>query len=165
MTRALFIAGPRELRKIEEAGGFEGRDGGVSMLTEDEAEQARIAIKQVHAATRRGDRLAADHWLKIAERIAAAYAARPQLPKENEEVLRAELRARVARFCDMSNEITRWEWERDVHAEYSARAAREGLPAPPPLRPCPYNDSALERVARGEVVPELVQVRREGPSS
>ncbi len=116
-------------------------------------DEARFALRRARDASRRADYAEADRWTKLAERQAAAaerLAAMPPDPEsvEGEEALRAEIRARVARFVDMSNEVQEWEYEKRMHEAYAARAAREGLPPPEPLRPCPHTEADLETWAK-----------------
>jgi flagellar biosynthesis GTPase FlhF len=116
----------------------------------DERKQAKHALKQASSAARRGDRAEAERWSKIAERLTATAERLAALPPEEnsweeDEKMREEIRGRIARLCAIDREIREWEYEAEIHAAYTERAAREGLPPAPPLRPRPHTEGFLEQ--------------------
>jgi len=129
--------------------------------------ECAAALKQASRAAKRGDFTAADRWTKLAERHVATaerLAATPadQPSPEEEAAICAEIRARIERYVEASHGIDRWEFERDIHEEYTARALREGLPMPPPLREAPFTEQDLERIARTRI-DELLPYARKTP--
>lgn len=75
---------------------------------------AQTALKQSFRAAKRGDLAGAERWSKAAERLAAAAERLAALPPEvsdveNEEALRAEIRARLRRIAEA--ECRRQGWE------------------------------------------------------
>ncbi len=121
------------------------------METDDARRAGESALKQARRAAKQGDLAACEKWSKNAERMALAAEKLAALPPpadsyENEEELRAELRARLARYVEAAHETRRWENERDAHALASAAALAAGREPPPPLPPCPHD---LEAIARG----------------
>ncbi len=118
-------------------------------------EEAAHALQQAQRAARRGDVAGAERWSKTAERMAAAAqrladAPAPVSDWREDEARRAELRARIAKFCDCDRQIQIWDAERDVHANAVGQAMLTGAPMPPPLRPCPADETDLERIILGK---------------
>lgn len=114
---------------------------------------AASALKQAERAARKGDLALAERWSKVAAQTTAAaerLAALPPEPDscEDDEALRAEIRERLRRIVEVDYEMRAWDYERQIYDEYVERAAREGLPPAPPLRPCPYDGFQLEIYAR-----------------
>ena len=75
---------------------------------------AQTALKQASRAAKRGDLAAAERWSKTAERLAAAAERLAALPPEvsdveNEEALRAEIRARLRRIAEAEYRREGWE--------------------------------------------------------
>ena len=108
----------------------------------DDNKHSDHALRQAERAAKRGDLAAAERWTKIAaqnQRQWEQFHARPVSPNcyEEEEAIRAELHRRLARFIGSSNDIYRWEVERDIYIEWVKRAEEAGGPMPPPLRPHP----------------------------
>ena len=126
------------------------------MQTVDDARNAgESALKQARRAAKQGDLAACEKWSKNAERMALAAEKLAALPPpqdsyENEEALRAELRARLARYAEAAHENERWENERDAHALATAAALAEGREPPPPLESRPRD---LDAIMRGRAPP------------
>ena len=85
-------------------------------------QECAYALQQAQKAARRGDIAGAERWSKTAERMAAAVRRLADAPApvpdwEGEQARRAELRARIAKFCDCDRQIQIWDAERDVHAD------------------------------------------------
>jgi hypothetical protein len=104
--------------------------------------KADYALRQAGRAAKRGDLAAAERWTKVAalnQKQWEQLRARPPEvdPVEEEEAIRAELHRRLARFIGSSQDIQRWEIERDIYIEWVKRAEEAGGPMPPPLRPHP----------------------------
>lgn len=121
----------------------------------DTREQADHALKQAQRAAKRGDLRESERWSKVAANMALAAeklsaSAPPAMSPQDEEAMRAELRARIRRLVDSQFELEEWQKEELDHraAREAARAA--GQPEPPPLRPCPGGQSYLDKIARGE---------------
>lgn len=120
-------------------------------MNEDPHEQARHVIKQAERAAKRGDHAAAERWTRTAERLALAAShvkAAPQaMTVEEDEALCAELRERLVRYAEADWEVQAWDTEKAVHDALSEQAQRHGLPPPAPLRPCPYSEEDMQRIA------------------
>ncbi|MDX2277236.1 MAG: hypothetical protein NW206_17460 [Hyphomonadaceae bacterium] len=120
-------------------------------------EQAEHALKQVEHAAARGDRAEADRWLKIASQMAEVVRrvadAKAAMPEENAEEIRAELRARIARYCGAAEDLQAWEKGRDIREAVAAFAREHNLPEPPPVGPPPFTEHEMELTARGDYYP------------
>src|SRR5262249_23151929 len=90
---------------------------------------------------RRGDLALAKKWIDVSNRMIAAYRRLEDMATHNtfesEEELRADIRARIARYVSTEQDLERWEWRRDIWSEMAAEAARLGLPSPKPMPPRP----------------------------
>ena len=98
-------------------------------------DKAETAFKQAERAAKQGDQIGADRWLKtaekmsiVAERIAAANAAAPE--PENIEEIRAELRARIARYIPAAKAAEEWEHKREIRDAVEAGAYRDFIRTP-----------------------------------
>lgn len=102
-------------------------------------EEARVAIEQAKAASRRGDLAAAERWGKVAEKLSAAAAElanvkAPEPDWREVEAIRAELRARVLRFVEAAQANEAWEAKRSAGVAVGEK---------------PYSDEALEAIGAG----------------
>lgn len=99
------------------------------------------ALKQAERASHKGDLAAAKKWTDVSAQMLAAYRRldETELPStyEDEEALRADIRARVGRFVTGEQELERWEWRNEIWQEMAGEAARLGLPQPAPMPPKP----------------------------
>ncbi len=99
------------------------------------------ALKQAERASHKGDLAQAKKWTDVSAQMIAAYRRldETELPAqhEDEEALRADIRARVAKFVTGEQELERWEWRREIWEEMAAEAAKLGLPQPSPMPPKP----------------------------
>lgn len=129
------------------------------MNIETQRDEAHWAMRQAKRAARLGHDREAERWLKIAERTAAAaerIAALPE-PEDSEEKveeLRAEFRARIARYVAANNLNVDWEMRREVRKHIAAYAQQYNLPEPPEVEPePPFTDEQLELTGAGAYHP------------
>ncbi len=112
---------------------------------------------------RRGDHAAAERWTRTAERFAlTAQRIQDKLPlssEQEEEGLVTELLARLERCAAADAEIQAWDREKEIHDALTEQAQRHNLPLPEPLRPCPYNEDDLKRVALDGLPPSALNAR------
>ncbi len=111
-------------------------------MSSDPRFQNQHALKQAARASKRGDLAGAERWLKVAAQSAEQlerFLSQPSEPVgyEDEEAVREELRRRLERFVSFSEDVQRWEEERDLYIEMAKIAARTGANPPPPLRRMP----------------------------
>jgi len=118
---------------------------------DDPHEQARHFIKQAQFAARRGDHVAAERWTRTAERFAlTSQRMQDNLPlssEQEDEALVTELLARLEAYAAADADIQAWDREKEIHDALTEQAQRHNLPLPAPLRPCPYNEDDLRRIA------------------
>lgn len=122
-----------------------------------ERDRAAAALKRAEAATRQGDAAEAKRWSEIARTLAAAARTLAEAPPpledpEEEERMRAELRARIGAYVDGEHELLRWEMRKEIWDEMAALARAQGLPEPPPMPPRPPHwTDALPEDLRAEL--------------
>ncbi len=109
---------------------------------ERERTRAATALKRAETAARRGDAAEAKRWSEIARTLAEAARALASAPPpmddpEEEERLRAELRARIGAYARGEHELHAWEMRKEIWEEMAAMARAQGLPEPPPMPPRP----------------------------
>jgi hypothetical protein len=145
------FASMRERARKKERGMVQGR----RLTPQDMAERA---LDNARAAVAKGNRASADHWIKtadnlarVAERVAAEKANAP--PTEDVEAIRAELRARVARFCGAAQDLNEWQKEKDIRDAVAAFAREHNLPEPPPVGPPPFTEEEMELTGAGKYYP------------
>ncbi len=128
-------------------------------MSNDPRAQAHNALKQVDAATRRGDLRAAEHWNTVAAKALATAqsldAIAPQGDADDIERRRAELRKRFMAFVEADQEIQRWEAEKELYDAELFAALANNTPPPKPLRAHPAGDPTNEenymrRILTGE---------------
>ncbi|MEQ1617045.1 MAG: hypothetical protein ABL883_01725 [Terricaulis sp.] len=114
---------------------------------ERERDRASIALKRAETAARRGDAAEAKRWSEIARTLAEAARTLAEAPPpmddpEEEERLRAQLRARLGAHINAEHELRAWEMRKEIWDEMAAMARAQGLPEPPPmpLRPPHWTD-------------------------
>ncbi|MES1201735.1 MAG: hypothetical protein ABUS57_09850 [Pseudomonadota bacterium] len=117
----------------------------------DLKQRGEAALKQAERAAHRGKLAEAKKWTDVAQQMAVAARRvaeiEPPPPDyENEEALRAELRARINRYVEQDNGLSRWRMQRDMWEAMCATARETGAPMPPPLPPRPphWTDSLPE---------------------
>lgn len=101
------------------------------------------ALRRAREAARAGKLAESERWSKVAAQLAAAEAQHEAAPErgagawEEDEAAAAELRRRLQIYCEASQDIRRWEAERDAYYEALTAAVANNLEPPPPLRPHP----------------------------
>lgn len=108
----------------------------------DAHREGHAALKSAEKAARRNDLAAAKKWTDTAKRMAdiAAQLASMPLPQpswEEEEAMREQLKARLAKFCGDGMALQRWRLRHEIWEEVTAEALRTGGPMPPPMPPRP----------------------------
>ncbi len=109
---------------------------------ERERERAALALKRAETAARRGDAAEAKRWSEIARTLGEAARTLAEAPPpmddpEEEERLRAQLRARIGAHVNGEHELRAWEMRKEIWDEMAAMARAQGLPEPPPMPPRP----------------------------
>ena len=132
-------------------------------MSEDPHKQAQHMIKQAQLAARRGDHAAAERWTRTAERFAlTAQRIQDKLPlssEEEDEALVSDMLERLKTYASADAEIQAWDREKEIHDALTEQAQRHNLPLPPPLRPCPYNEDDLKRIALEGLPPNALNAR------
>lgn len=110
-------------------------------------DKAEHALRQANRAAKSGDLAGAERWTKVGERLVVAAERLAQTPQqiddeENEEARRAELRRRLALFCEADSDIQVWERERKLYEANLAAALANNTEPPAPLRPHPAGGEA-----------------------
>ena len=130
---------------------------------DDPHAQAQHFIRQAQRAAKRGDHAAAERWTHTAERfVLSAQRIQEKLPLSNEqedEALVTELLARLETYAAADADIQAWDREKEIHDALTEQARRHNLPLPAPLRPCPYNEDDLKRIALEGMRPEWLSAR------
>ncbi len=120
-------------------------------MPNDPHAQAQHFIRQAQRAAKHGDHAAAERWTRTAERFAlTVQRIQDKLPlssEEEDEALVNELLERLKNYASADSEIQAWDREKEIHDALTEQAQRHNLPLPPPLRPCPYNEDDLKRIA------------------
>jgi hypothetical protein len=131
---------------------------------EDSHAQAQHFIRQAQRAAKRGDHAEAERWTRTAERFAlTAQRIKDKLPlssEQEDDALATELLARLERYAAADREIQAWDREKEIHDALCEQAQRHNLAPPAPLRPCPYNESDLARIALEGLAAPGFQERR-----
>ncbi|MGQ0531573.1 MAG: hypothetical protein ACT4OF_02645 [Caulobacteraceae bacterium] len=135
---------------VRETDKYDDHDG-AALRTRKEA---GAALKAAARAANRNDLAAAKQWSEVAKRLsetAEHLANTPLQPSwEEEEEIRAELRACFARYAETEDARREWLIRKEIWEEIAVEARRIGAPMPPPMPPPPphWSDRLPEDLRR-----------------